>query len=50
MKEKIKKEIMNLGKKQKDKEKVEEEEYEREPDKATINGETYLKEFKNNHK
>ena len=41
---------MNLGKKDKDKEKVEEEEYEREPDLATKNGETYLKDFKNNHK
>ena len=41
---------MNLGKKEKDKEKVEEEEYEREPDLATKNGEAYLKDFKNNHK
>ena len=35
MKEKIKKEILNLGKKDKDKEKIEDEEEERVPDLAT---------------
>lgn len=50
MKEKIKKEILNLGKKDKDKEKIEDEEEERVPDLATQVGGKYLKDFKDNHK